>query len=88
MKYWIQENDYNKTIVIKYNSDLNTKIPDLLHKLNIPDKKIILEKFNVSIKEIIELDEEDKTFLKKKFAYDFKLWDTIHNNPNLFKAII
>jgi len=88
MNYWISENDYNKTIVIKYHNDLNTKIPDLLQKLNIPDKKISLEKFNVSIKEIIELDEEDKIFLKKRFAYDFKLWDTIHNNPNLFKAII
>ena len=88
MKYWISENDYSKTVIIKYHNDLNTKIPDLLHKLNIPDKKIILEKFNVSIKEKVELDEEDKSFLKKQYNYDFKLWDTIHNNRKLFKAVI
>lgn len=88
MQHWIKENDYSKTIVITYDTDLNNKIKTLLNQLNIPDKNIILKRINITKKEPVSLDETDMDFIKKRYAYDFRLWNNIHATPTMFMCVI
>jgi hypothetical protein len=86
---WFNTVDYDKIIVIRYDTDLNAKIQSLLEQLNIPKKDdVILPRINVSKKEPVVFDMEDMAFIKKYYESDFILWNDVFANKELFKIVI
>lgn len=88
--HWINRADYKNIIVILYDGDLNTKIHSLLHRLEIPDKNIVLPRLNTSNSgnTSILLSPSDIQFIREYFKEDCELVDTIKKNPELFKMVI
>jgi hypothetical protein len=89
--YWMAPEFYSNSIVIIYTEDLNKKIHSLLEYIGVEDKNIELEHSNVTRKkegENVELDENDIIWLKEQFKEDFEMWDSVNNNPLLFKHVI
>jgi len=87
--FWINNTNYKKIIIIKYCSDLDRKFKKLLTLLRIKDKQVPVPKTNVStIKSEIILDEEDKAYIRKRFAGDFRLWYLANNMPHLFGGVL
>jgi len=88
---WIDPDSYSKTIVILYEENLTSKSNALLKLINQPKNKTAgnIEKINVSRKDdLCVLDPEDVEWVKEKYKDDFILWNKLHQNPELFAAII
>ena len=86
---WITEEDWKKTIIILYDSNLNNRLDILFDYLKIPNKNIELEHVNVSRgDDDIVLTETIKNKIKEIYKYDFYLWENILNNEELFLKII
>jgi len=87
---WIREVDYSNLIVIIYEPDLTNKLEQLMTLLGIRNPSAKLDKINITkgADEDIRLTEEDHAFIKKYYADDFALIDTIHQHPELFKMVI
>ena len=86
---WITEKDWEKTIIILYDPNLDNRIDGLLNYLEIPNKNIKLEHVNVSKKvDNIILTETIENKIKKIYEYDFYLWENIINNEELFLKVI
>lgn len=89
---WIENTEYKNIIIIQYNNDLNEKIQQLINFLNIPNKNIKMDHYNISV----NIDNENEllnhpdviNFIEEYFKDDIKLINTIQNNPELFKAVI
>jgi hypothetical protein len=47
--HWINNTDHKHIAVVRYDSDLNSKLPRLLAGLGIPDKGVTLSRLNVSV---------------------------------------
>ena len=89
--HWISPDVYSNTIVLKYEENLDSKIKELLHYLDIPDKNICLEREHTTIKkegEQIILDSEDIQYIQERYKDDFVLWDNIIHHPELFKKVL
>jgi len=88
-RLWINKDIYKYVIIIKYSNNLNDKIQTLIDRLSIPNKHKFLPRVNVSKKSNDEeLDEEDLAWIRSHYADDFELWNDIHMNKDLFKAVI
>jgi hypothetical protein len=86
---WIKPWNYNKTIVLKYNKDLNNSVQELIKYLDIPVKDIEVPKQNsTSKKEEINLVDDDYIFLRQRYREDYDLWHDVNNNPNKFLKVI
>jgi hypothetical protein len=89
---WIKENtDYKNIIIIKYESNLNEKIQQLINLLGIPNKNIPLPIKNISV----NVDNEEElnndyvnNFISEYFKDDIILINKIETNPELFKFVI
>jgi hypothetical protein len=87
---WIDEASYKNTIVIIYQKNLQEKVYKVMDyiKLNDDFRKNRINRVNVSRKDIeVNLDEKDIKWISEHFKEDFILWDKVHNNPELFKAV-
>jgi hypothetical protein len=88
---WIENTDYKNIIIIRYETDLNEKIQKLINILGIPNQNIPLPKINVSISidNEHELNDPDvNEFIEEYFKNDIILFNSIQNNPELFKLVI
>ena len=88
--YYLQEDVYKYTIVIKYDKErMNEKFNNLFSFLGIePKEGVILEKENVSKPtNEIQMDNQDKQFVYDFYKDDFILWDKIDKSPELFKKV-
>jgi len=87
---WLAPEFYANSIVIIYENDLQNKIYQLLDYIGVENKKIPLPKYNITrVKEgeNVVLDENDLTWLREHFKEDFKLWDNLHNHPEMFLKV-
>ena len=90
--WWIEETDYHKCIVVMYDKNkMEEKVFQLLDYLE--SKKVLVNnkyeflKINVSNhqnNENIILDSEDMKEINILYQNDFKLIETIENNPHFF----
>lgn len=90
-KNWIDEESYKRTIVIIYQKNLQEKVYKLMDYIQLNDdfRKNKINRVNVSRKDIeVNLDEKDIKWISERFKEDFDLWTKVHNNPELFKAVI
>jgi hypothetical protein len=89
-KKWFTKKEWNKAIVLIYHPDrLHENFSLLLQNLGVPPATETLSKINPSAdKKALNLTEEASQILRKKFAYDFELWDTLQNHPSKFKKVI
>jgi hypothetical protein len=72
--------------VVRYDSDLNSKLPRLLAGLGIPDKGVTLSRLNVSVDNkrttsVIRRTRNVDEFVKEYFKEDVELMDAIENSP-------
>jgi hypothetical protein len=92
--HWINNTDYKHIAVVRYDSDLNSKLPRLLAGLGIPDKGVTLSRLNVSVdnKKDDECYKENAQyvdeFVKEYFKEDVELMDAIENSPERFKLVV
>jgi hypothetical protein len=93
-KWWINENDYKKCIIILYDKNkMEEKIFDLLNDLEnkriLKNNKFPLTRVNVSNhnQEKIILDENDQKEIYNIYKDDFELIQKIKNEPQLFKKV-
>ena len=87
---WIRDVDYINLIIITYEPDLTNKLEQLTTSLGIRNPSAKLNKINITkgADEDIRLTEDDHAFIKKYYADDFALIDTIRQHPELFKMVI
>ena len=87
---WISDVGYSNLIVIIYEHDLTNKLEQLTTLLGINDPSAKLDKINITkgADEDIQLTEDDHAFIKKYYADDFALIDTIRQHPELFISVI
>lgn len=89
MVNWIHEEDYAKTTIVNYNDDLNVVLKPLLKSLNIPFKDKNLTSINKTNKyDNITLTSTMKTLIRKIYAEDFVLLQTVKTHPERFSAVI
>lgn len=87
--YYINENVYKNSIIIKYNKlIMNEKLNNLLNYLNIPNKNINLIPENTSADYNVELDNEDVEQIQNIYKADFILWDKLNDQQELFKKVL
>ena len=90
---WINT-DYKNIIVIRYEKDLNPKIQNLLKMLNIPNKGVLLQEINPSIKNVNDITfcEEHKKeitdFINVYFKSDVDFIHQITQHPSKFKMVV
>ena len=84
---WMKEDVYKNTIVIRYRPNLDEKFQKLIKYLDLPIIDKHLEKINITKKEIVIMDEEDRANVWKLYEEDFELWNKLHNNKDLFKKV-
>lgn len=86
---WIFPEDYAKTTVVMYNDDLNVVLKPLLNTLNIPFQNKSLTKINKSNKHCnITWTSTTKALVRKIYAEDFELLQTVQTHPEQFAAVI
>ena len=86
---WIREKEYNKTIVVVYDKNLEIRINDLLKYLNIEIKDVSLKNINkIQNKKKFIFKKEQLEWLKNEFKSDFLLWDLVNNNESKFRKVI
>lgn len=89
---WIRDVDYSNLIVIIYEPDLTNKLEQLTSLLGIRNQSAKLDRINVTkdsdTDSEVHLTEDDHAFIKKYYADDFALIETIRQCPELFKMVI
>ena len=86
---WIRERDFNRTIVLKYSSNLDESMHTLFRLLRINDNKISLPYVNKTRgKQAYCFTEDDKQWIQSAYEKDIRLWDLINRCPKRFKKVI
>ena len=90
--HWIKEKDYSKTVVVRYQRDLNEQFQKLFRRLGF-DINANYPKINASRPDSSEkIWENNKAkineFISKYFEDDIKLINSINSNPSLFRLVI
>lgn len=87
---WIRPEDYSRTIIIKYESDLEENFNKLISYLKITPRHSIIKFNNVSKKLIKDpsFTQEQKDFIQTRYSNDFKLWDKMHSSPEEFRHVV
>jgi hypothetical protein len=89
-KEWFTKKEWDKAVVLIYHpSKLSGNFSLLLENLGISPVARKLPVINPSAaKEDLNLTKEANEILRKKFAYDFELWEDLKNHPHKFKKVI
>ena len=90
--HWIKENDYTKTIIIKYNNNLNNQFQKFFKYLGVDigttypvlNKSLLIDEKEDWEKHRFEIDE----FIFEYFKDDVRLIDTIMTEPSRFRLVI
>lgn len=89
--FWLNKEDFNRTIIIKYTNCLSLKIKPLCNILNIPYIDSIdgvLQHKNITSKKSKNINKLTYDFIKTQYSIDYDLFQTIDNYPNKFYRII
>jgi len=86
--YWIKEEDYAKTIVIRYVKDLSDSIYSLVDYLKLPKYQYPMQKINTCCYNPIELSKYSLDYINSVYYKDFALWQSVLSKDNIFKLII
>lgn len=91
--YWISPAEYNRTIVLLYCKDMNSKTQQMLYFLNITDSNGSKEKVSITnpskvSHENMTLSKTDQNLIRNQlFQKDFLLYETIIFHPEKFRRI-
>lgn len=85
---WIFNEDFAKTVIIKYHNDLQKSILKLIKYLNLNDPSSKLEAINISKKEPITITNIVKNYILNKYQKDYELIELINSTQNIFRQII
>ena len=81
--YWINREDYSKTIVIIYQKDLNESVFELLRILDLPEPTERLPTLNATRnKKPMRFSGHELKKIMDLYVSDFALWHEIVHNPN------
>lgn len=88
MVHWIPPEHFSKSVIVMYNRDLNTVIEPLLKVLKIKDDGHRLPKINVPLNKSVVWNSGTRHLVRKLYADDFKLLETVAKHPEKFAAVI
>ena len=90
--YWIEPQDYSRTIVIAYDKNgMDDKIRKLLLHVGLPPVGLPLPKVNVTKRsppEALVLSDDDRAWIRSEFKNDFRLWHLANKHPDRFKLVV
>jgi hypothetical protein len=86
--YWLPQDSWSNTIVLKYQKNMEPLIYKLFTFIGITPDGTSLRPMNVSKGSKDILDEHDEAWVREYYCDDFELWDMINKEPNLFNFVI
>lgn len=88
--YWIHTQDYGRTIIIRYQHNLQNSVIKLIQYLNLPAPHTALDKINISKYDNTSLALSDKTkrYIEAYYQSDLKLLHLINTRQGIFRVII
>ena len=85
--HWLPPEAMPHAILLAYAPDLAPAVSDLFKYLRI-EAPVDLPKVNVSRRDaMVELDDEDRRWIRQVFATDFDLWDRLRLRPQDFRRV-